>query len=67
MMTAAKRQARAAEYHDLAQKSAALAAASPLDRVREKHEAAALRWSLLATMDESPRTLANASPPVEGL
>lgn len=60
MMSAIKRQNRAAEYRELAQKSAALAAASPLDHVREKHEMAAIRWSLLANMDESPHALANA-------
>lgn len=60
MMSAIKRQIRAAEYRDLAQQSSALAAASPLEHVREKHEQAAARWSLLAAMDESPRDLANA-------
>jgi hypothetical protein len=65
MMSAIKRQNRAVQYRDLAEKSAALAAASPLDHVREKHEMAALRWAVLAAMDESPRELANASP-VEG-
>ena len=60
MMSAVKRQSRAAEYRELAEKSAALAAASPLDHVREKHETAALRWSVLAAADERPRELVTA-------
>jgi len=47
-----KRQARAAEYHGRALDASALAVASPLDRVRERHEAAAARWRALAALSE---------------
>ncbi|HEY3800456.1 MAG TPA: hypothetical protein VGL58_19055 [Caulobacteraceae bacterium] len=52
-MTTLKRQARAAEYRDLALAATALAEASGLDHVREKHERAAARWSELAALDEA--------------
>lgn len=47
-----KRQAMAAEYRELARKSAAIAAASLLDNVREKHARAALQWEVLAALNE---------------
>jgi hypothetical protein len=51
-MSPAKRNLRSAEYRALADKAAALAAASPLDNVREKHTQAALQWTQLADMDD---------------
>lgn len=47
-----KRQARAAEYQGRALAADTLAAASALDRVREKHEAAAAQWRALAALNE---------------
>jgi hypothetical protein len=47
-----KKQVRAAEYRLLAQAADALAEASPLAHVREKHEQAAARWTELALLDE---------------
>lgn len=62
-----KRQAKAAEYHALALDASALAAASLLDRVREKHETAADRWRRLAALNEgdlaSRRTALHAPAP----
>ena len=52
MLAAEKRQIRAAEYRALALQSAALADATPLDHVREKHHLAAARWTALAEIDE---------------
>lgn len=46
------RDVRAAAYHCRALEASELAAASILDRVREKHEVAAARWRVLAAMDE---------------
>ena len=46
------REVRAAAYHCRALEASDLAAASLLDRVREKHEVAAARWRLLAAMNE---------------
>jgi hypothetical protein len=46
------REVRAAAYHCRALEESDLAAASILDRVREKHEAAAARWRELAAMNE---------------
>jgi hypothetical protein len=46
------RQLRAAEYRELASAARALADASPLAHVREKHEEAAARWTALAALDE---------------
>ena len=45
-------QARAAEYHAKASDSAALAASSALQRVRELHELAASRWTQLAELED---------------
>ena len=53
MTATLKRQTRAAEYHGRALEASALAEASPLDRVREKHEAAAARWRELASLSEA--------------
>ena len=50
---------RAAEYHANASGAAALAASSPLQRVRELHELAASRWTLLADLEDR-RTLSLA-------
>jgi len=57
-----KRQDRAAEYRRLAQAADALADASSLDHVREKHEQASARWAELAELDERPTQL---PPPSE--
>jgi hypothetical protein len=46
------RQARAAEYHVRAVEASALAEASILSHVREKHEVAAARWLMLAALNE---------------
>jgi|GEM_PF-6204057 len=54
MTSAELRQARAAVYRVRACEAVALAAASALDHVREKHERAAVRWSELAAID-APR------------
>jgi len=55
-MPALRSQVRAAEYHAKASEAAALAAASPLQRVRELHELAAYRWTQLAEFEDR-RTL----------
>lgn len=47
--------AKSEEYHRLAAEAAALAVASPLDHVREKHETAALQWTALAISEENRR------------
>lgn len=52
MTAVRKRLERAAEYRGRAMAATALAEASPLDNVRERHEAAAARWLDLAEMDE---------------
>lgn len=49
-----KRSARAEECRRLAAMALDLAASSPLDHVRDKHEAAAQRWLALAEIDETP-------------
>ena len=49
-----KKLVRAAEYRRLAIAAGALAEASPLAHVREKHEEAAARWTALALLDERP-------------
>ena len=48
------RQVRAAEYRSLAIAAGALAEASLLGHVRDKHERAAARWTTLAELDERP-------------
>ncbi len=50
---ALRRQIQATEYRGRAADASALAAASPLDHVREKHEMAAARWRALAELNES--------------
>lgn len=45
-------QLRADEYRGRAAEATALAGASILDRVRERHEAAAVRWTDLARLNE---------------
>jgi hypothetical protein len=47
-----KSETRAAEYHAKAHDSAALAASSVLQRVRELHELAASRWTQLAELED---------------
>jgi hypothetical protein len=47
-----KNQLKAAEYRDRANASSTLAEACVLDRMRERHEAAAERWSDLARLIE---------------
>lgn len=53
MIAELKRQAKSAEYRARADDAAALADASPLANVREKHQAAAVRWTELAVLYES--------------
>jgi hypothetical protein len=60
MLAAEKRQLRAAEYRALAAQSAALADATPLEHVREKHRLAAARWTALAEVDEHDNEAAEA-------
>jgi hypothetical protein len=52
-----KRDVRAAEYRRLATAAGALAEATPLPHVREKHETAAARWTELAILDEQPTSM----------
>ena len=47
-----KNQLKAAEYRDRATASSTLAEACVLDRMRERHEAAAERWTDLARLVE---------------
>lgn len=61
-MAALNKQVSAAEYRRLALEASALAAASQLERVREKHELAAERWGILAEADELPR-IGHVRPP----
>ena len=62
---------RAAEYRRLAQESSALAQASLLDHVREKHTRAAATWTALAQSDERPleppTAAASTRPPKDKL
>lgn len=51
------RDVRAVEYRRLATAAQALADASPLAHVREKHETAANTWAALAELDERPSNL----------
>ena len=50
------------EYRRLALQATALAQASGLDHVREKHEKAALQWSELALLEERHRHAEAAAP-----
>ncbi len=50
-----RKQTRADEYRRLADVATALAEASPLDNVREKHELAAEKWTNLAKLDDRVR------------
>ncbi|HEX4179346.1 MAG TPA: hypothetical protein VHY32_01005 [Caulobacteraceae bacterium] len=59
-----RRQARAMEYRGRAIEASALAQASNLDNVREKHVRAAARWNALADLDEDPGQAAIARPPI---
>lgn len=52
MIAALRRQVKAAEYRDRASDASALAVASMLAHVREKHETAAARWTQLAALNE---------------
>ncbi|CAN7473533.1 hypothetical protein LJR219_003199 [Phenylobacterium sp. LjRoot219] len=52
-MSASKFETMALEYRARAEDSSALARASGLDRTREQHEQAALRWIELAEAAES--------------
>lgn len=56
-----KKPAKYEEYRRLAADATALAAASTLDHVREKHETAALQWTTLAASEEERRP-AGAAP-----
>lgn len=56
MIAVLKRQVKAAEYRDRASDASALASASVLDHVREKHETAAARWIQLAALNERDDT-----------
>jgi len=47
-----KSHVKAAEYRRLAEAADALAAASSLEHVREKHAQAAAKWNELAGLDE---------------
>ena len=58
---ALRRQIQATEYRGRAADASALAAASQLDHVREKHEMAAARWRALAELNESDDSLAPAA------
>jgi hypothetical protein len=51
-----KRLIRAEDYRDKARNSAALASASGLAHVREKHERASAVWTGLADLEERART-----------
>ena len=51
-----KSELRAVDYRDKARNAAALADASVLAHVREKHELAAATWTGLADFEERPRT-----------
>jgi hypothetical protein len=50
-----RKQTRADEYRRLADVATALAEASPLDNVREKHVLAAEKWTNLAKLDDRVR------------
>ena len=52
MIAMSKNQLRADEYRGRAAEATALAVAAILDRVRERHEAAAARWMDLARLNE---------------
>lgn len=51
-MSLSKYELKALEYRARAQDAAAAAQASRLDRAREQHEIAALRWTELAEAEE---------------
>jgi len=57
---------KAAEYRDRAAQASRLAGACILDRVRERHEAAAERWADLARSIERPVHVRAASLPMSG-
>jgi hypothetical protein len=61
-----KNEIKAAEYRDRAAASTTLAVASLLDRVRERHEAAAERWSDLARLIERAGQHPAAALPMTG-
>ncbi|HUO23078.1 MAG TPA: hypothetical protein VMU59_11235 [Caulobacteraceae bacterium] len=56
-----KKEIRAVEYRRLAAAAGALAEASPLANVREKHELAAAQWTALAVLDERLPQFAGAA------
>jgi hypothetical protein len=58
-----KREALAADYYNRAFDAAARAAATPLARVREVHERAAIRWRELALLSEQGVGPAPSIPP----
>ncbi len=60
MTSAEQRHVRAAVYRERASEAGALAAASILDHVRDKHERAALRWRELAAIDEPIAPISSA-------
>ena len=57
-----KKRIKAEEYRRLACDASALARASELDNVREKHELAAAQWTSLAEHEERAPYRASASP-----
>lgn len=61
-----KNQIKAAEYRDRANAASTLAEACVLDRMRERHEAAAERWSDLARLIERTGQPAAAPLPMTG-
>jgi hypothetical protein len=64
-----KKPDKSEEYHRLAGEAAALAMASDLEHVREKHRTAAAQWAALAASEEGRRrpgaanAIATASTP----
>lgn len=60
-----KAELKAAEYRSRAQEASALADASLLERVREKYEVAAARWTDLALLNE--RQSRAPRPPTPGI
>ena len=58
MSTRPTKQDRALEYRGRALEASTLAKAAVLDRVRERHEAAAARWGDLAQLNEREAILA---------
>lgn len=60
-----KSQIKANEYRGRALDASALAEASPLERVREKHELAAATWTELAALQERVGLSHDLHPPAD--